>query len=76
MNKETIKKANKILKNIERNKETIGALETFGNSEKYRLHYDTPEEKFEVFLEQDEITAIIKNKKLKIAELERELEEL
>ena len=73
---ETIKKANEILRNIERHKETIGILETFENLEKYRLHYDTPEEELEVFLEPEEITAIIENKKLKIAELEKELEEL
>lgn len=76
MKRETIKKANKILKYIEWHKETISTLESFGNLEKYKLHYDTPEEEWEVFLEPEEITAIIENKKIKIAELEKELEEL
>ncbi len=76
MNKETIENANEILKNIKRNENAIGALVTFGNSEKYLLHYDTPEEKFDVFLEEDEIKLIIERKKLKVAELERELKEL
>lgn len=76
MNRETIKKANEILRNIERHEKTIEILETFGNLEKYRLHYDTPEEKFDVFLEPEEITTIIENKKIKIAKLEKELEVL
>lgn len=76
MKRETIKKANEILRNIERHKDAIGTLKDFGDRKSYKLHYDTPGEDFEVFLEPEEITQIIENKKIKIAELEKELEEL
>lgn len=73
MKRETIKKANEILRNIERHKDAICTLKDFGDHKNCKLHYDTPEEEWEVFLEPEEITAIIENKKLKIVELEKEL---
>lgn len=76
MNKETIEKANKILKNIKRLEETISTLEYYGKSKKYRLHYDGVEEELEVFLEPYEVDTIIENKKQQVAALEKELEEL
>ena len=79
MKREQIKKANKIVETIEKHKDSIGWLEEFNKPQyksKYDLHYYDGEEKYNIFLEKDEIRLIINYKKRKIEELEKELEKL
>ena len=76
MKRETFNKANEIIENIKRHEVAIDILDCFKNKTEYQAMYYADGEELEVFFEPDEIELIIENKKQRIAELEKELEEL